>query len=135
MNNVKVAVAVIVNQNKQILVTQRNSPDYPPTHMKWQLPGGGVEKNETPESACIREALEETGLVIKLLSKYPAIIKKKGFDGKDYTFYGFKAEAVSGTIDVGKDIETADAKWIILSQIKKLKMLDDTLEMIEMCLL
>jgi 8-oxo-dGTP diphosphatase len=28
----------------------------------WNFPGGGIEENETPEEACIREVKEETGL-------------------------------------------------------------------------
>lgn len=32
----------------------------------WVLPGGGVHKNETPESAAVRELLEETGIKISL---------------------------------------------------------------------
>lgn len=35
---------------------------------KWLPPGGHVEENETPQTAAIREALEETGLAIELIN-------------------------------------------------------------------
>lgn len=34
---------------------------------QWCFPGGGIKKSETPEQACIREALEETQLAIKIV--------------------------------------------------------------------
>jgi len=38
------------------------------------LPGGGVEEGETPEVACVREAMEETGLVVELGEKLAVLI-------------------------------------------------------------
>ncbi len=35
----------------------------------WVLPGGGIEKNETPEEAACREVCEETGLEVKIVRK------------------------------------------------------------------
>ena len=39
-----------------------------PTTVKrmWSLPGGRIEKNETPEEAAVRETLEETGHLVAL---------------------------------------------------------------------
>jgi 8-oxo-dGTP pyrophosphatase MutT (NUDIX family) len=34
----------------------------------WTLPGGGVDKKETPEQAAIREVKEETGFVVNSIA-------------------------------------------------------------------
>ena len=39
---------------------------------KWLPPGGHIEENETPESAAVRECLEETGINIEILGKTEA---------------------------------------------------------------
>jgi 8-oxo-dGTP diphosphatase len=53
----------------------------------WNFPGGGIEINETPEMACIREVKEETGIEVKGLyliheqnKKYTYLITK--FEGQ-----------------------------------------------------
>ena len=36
----------------------------------WLVPGGGMEKGETPEACCIRETEEETGLIVRPLRQF-----------------------------------------------------------------
>lgn len=55
-----VAGIVFSSDRKKVLLIQRK--DVP----VWVLPGGGVEINEDPESAILREILEETGLTVKI---------------------------------------------------------------------
>lgn len=43
---------------------------------KWLPPGGHLEPNETPEDAAIREAFEETGLHISLISDENIVIDR-----------------------------------------------------------
>ena len=38
-----------------------------PNRIYWTLPGGGVENDENPEEAAIREAFEEANLHIKII--------------------------------------------------------------------
>ncbi len=49
---------VIVNEGKIALIKRGNEP----SKGKWTIPGGIVELAESPESAVLREAKEETGL-------------------------------------------------------------------------
>lgn len=62
-----IAAAAIVDSLErptQVLCTQRA---YPPNLAgQWELPGGKVESDETPEAAAIREVKEELGLDIEL---------------------------------------------------------------------
>lgn len=52
-------------KNNLVLIRRKN----PPFKGKLALPGGFVDKKETPEQACIREAKEETNLDIKIIKK------------------------------------------------------------------
>jgi len=58
----KVAVAIITDEQQRILITQR------PSHVSqggcWEFPGGKLELNELAEDALIREIKEEVGLIV-----------------------------------------------------------------------
>ncbi len=53
---------IIVQERKVVLVSHWYAP------WAWTLPGGGVDRNETPENAAMREAKEETGFDVKSLA-------------------------------------------------------------------
>ncbi|WLD94779.1 NUDIX hydrolase [Alkalihalobacillus sp. AL-G] len=76
----------------------------------WNFPGGGVEKNESPEEACIREVKEETGYNIEI----DQMINR--FKGK----ITYLATIIDGRLDVDLNIEgnedILEAKWIDLSE-------------------
>ena len=133
MRNIPVAVGVLQDNKGKILLTQRYSPESPSVHLKWQLPGGEINKNETPAQACVREVQEETGYTVEIVSKEASVIVHP-YGGKQYTLYGFKVKLISGTIDVMHDEETNDAKWLTQEELARLEKLDDTTEMIEFCL-
>ncbi|PWY54431.1 8-oxo-dGTP diphosphatase MutT [Legionella qingyii] len=68
--SIEVAVAVIVDEQQRILITQR--PFNVPHGGCWEFPGGKLEADEPSGSALIREIKEEVGLDVlqyKLLSE------------------------------------------------------------------
>ncbi|SOE19815.1 8-oxo-dGTP diphosphatase [Spirosomataceae bacterium TFI 002] len=71
MLNVIVTCAIIENEN-QVLVVQRS--EYMKLPLKWEFPGGKIEKWETDEDCIKREIREELNLEIELIKKLtPAI--------------------------------------------------------------
>lgn len=58
------AVGITFNQDKTkvLLIKRRDVPI-------WVFPGGGIEKDEAPEKAVLREVWEETGLRVCLVRK------------------------------------------------------------------
>ena len=62
MKRIEVAVGIVINAQKQVLVGQRVVKDR--NYKKWEFPGGKIEPGESVEQALKREFFEETGLVI-----------------------------------------------------------------------
>ncbi|KTD50824.1 8-oxo-dGTP diphosphatase MutT [Legionella quateirensis] len=73
----KVAVAIITDEQQRILVTQR--PFHVPHGGCWEFPGGKLEQDESPEAALVREIKEEVGLTV-LNSRYLGEIKHQYSD-------------------------------------------------------
>jgi 8-oxo-dGTP diphosphatase len=59
--NPKPTVDVIIRQGDDLVLIRRANPPH-----GWALPGGFVDEGEPVEQAAVREALEETGLDVRL---------------------------------------------------------------------
>jgi 8-oxo-dGTP diphosphatase len=66
---VDVTCALIINNQFQVFATQRSSTMN--LALKWELPGGKIEQNETPEECLIREIKEEINIEIKIIGSLP----------------------------------------------------------------
>ncbi|MGB6094259.1 MAG: (deoxy)nucleoside triphosphate pyrophosphohydrolase [Moheibacter sp.] len=63
---INVSCAIILNQNK-VLIAQRNKNGKLP--LKWEFPGGKVEKFETIKKSLIREIKEELNIEIEIIER------------------------------------------------------------------
>ena len=60
-------VAAIIKKDNQYLIVQRNKNKH--LGLKWEFPGGKVDKNESFESALKREIQEELNIEINITKK------------------------------------------------------------------
>jgi ADP-ribose pyrophosphatase YjhB (NUDIX family) len=78
-----------------------------PTYTKeWMLPGGRVERGETPHEAAIRETREETGLDV-VLDRLVLVDARKARD----TSFVFAGHVTGGELDPQLG-EIAEAGWL-----------------------
>ena len=102
MNNV---VAAIIKKNNQFLIVQRNKKKY--LGLKWEFPGGKVQKSETFEEALLREIKEELNIIINMHKK---IGEEKYKDEKiDIVLHYYLCSHESGTIKLN---EHEDLAWV-----------------------
>lgn len=84
---------------------------------QWMIPGGGIEEGETPAEACIREAAEETGLVVKPGKCFQ--VMNEYYEDWKYVSYYFEC-TVTGTTDrqpTEREIRVgAMPEWIALGE-------------------
>ena len=73
---------MILNDQKEILVGRRL--DHPSGF--WQMPQGGIDKNEIPEEAVWREMMEEIGTNNAQLIKSSKLLINSLVDSWDFTF-------------------------------------------------
>ena len=98
-------VAAIIKKDNHFLIVQRNRKKH--LGLKWEFPGGKVEKNETFEEALLREIKEELNIKISLQDK---IAKEKYKDKKiDIVLHYFLCIQESGIIKLN---EHEDLAWV-----------------------
>ena len=104
-----ISQAVIIKNNKVLMVRQYVQRG----DIVWNFPGGGIEENETPEEACIREVKEETGLEVTKL-------KLIHVEDEKYTYLINKIRGrvvLDKTIKDNEDI--LEVKWVSLDDENK----------------
>lgn len=69
-----VVAAVIERGDRRLLIGQRRRGDTSP--LKWEFPGGKVEKDETPEAALARELKEELGATLQKCAPIGRVVHK-----------------------------------------------------------
>jgi ADP-ribose pyrophosphatase YjhB (NUDIX family) len=83
------SAGIILAEGKMLMVKEKES-------MGWSIPSGGIENDESPEQACIREIWEETGFKTEV--KKPLQVKEAIIKNYDVTTHYFLCEVIGGQI-------------------------------------
>jgi 8-oxo-dGTP pyrophosphatase MutT (NUDIX family) len=102
-SGIRGARIILVDERRVLLVSHWYAP------WVWTLPGGGVNKNETPEQAAIREASEETGLKVRSIAGLIGVYKGKwGRGDKVAVFY---TGDFGGSLSLTPNLEIMSRSW------------------------
>ena len=95
------AVAVVLDDQHRVLLHRRRD------FFVWALPGGGVERGETGETAAIREVREETGYEIAV-TRFVGERTRPQIDAEPQLVY---LARVVGGVMIPSGPETRAVKW------------------------
>lgn len=125
--------AVIVEKdrtgNDRVLLVKRA---HPPIQGQWSIPGGVLEVGELVREAAVREAREETGLIVEpgeLLGVFDRVLRRA--DGRvqyHYVLVDFLCRPGGGELRASSD--ATEVRWFTREELPTLNLAEDTLDVI-----
>jgi len=83
---------VVLDADEHLLLFHTHDPVNPDLGQWWELPGGGIEPEETYQQAAVRELREETGILVE-----PGQVGPATSPGEAGRHFGIGAGALSRT--------------------------------------
>src|SRR5271169_1647219 len=124
-----VGVGAIIIEDARVLLVKRA---HPPIQGQWSIPGGVLEVGELVREAAIREAREETGLIVApldLLGVYDRVLRHA--DGRvqyHYVLIDFLCRRIGGELHAASD--AAEVRWFPQDDLPTLGLAEDTQDVI-----
>lgn len=124
-----VGVGSIIIEGDRVVLVKRA---HPPIQGHWSIPGGVLEVGEMVREAAIREAREETGLIVEpgeLLGVFDRILRDPDHRVQyHYVLIDFLCRQVGGELQAASD--AAEARWFTREELPTLNLAQDTLEVV-----
>jgi len=124
MKTIPVTCALIVKEG-QLLCAQRS--EFMTLPLKWELPGGKIEPNESEEECLQREIKEELGLSIKILKRLEPNLHAIQSD-KKILLIPFLCEIMDGTLLLAEHKEVV---WVDFQKLMELDWADPDVPIIK----
>jgi 8-oxo-dGTP diphosphatase len=124
-----VGVGAIIIEDSHVLLVKRA---HPPLQAQWSIPGGVLEVGELIREAAIREAREETGLIVEpgdLLGVYDRVLRNAEKRVQyHYVLIDFLCRKVGGELAASSD--AAEVRWFTRDELPPLNLAEDTQDVI-----
>jgi 8-oxo-dGTP diphosphatase len=124
-----VGVGAIVIDGPRVLLVKRA---HPPLQAQWSIPGGVLEVGEFVHEAAVREAREETGLIVaagELLGVYDRVLRDPESRVQyHYVLIDFLCRPVGGNLLAASD--AAEVRWFRREELPALNLAEDTQDVI-----
>ena len=106
-------VCALIFKDEDIFCVQR--PNKGEVGLKWEFPGGKIEKNETKKEALIREIYEELNCKIKVIKYLDKVYHQ--YNTFNITLYAYKCSMIDYKFELNEHI---DYCWTNLHNLKNL---------------
>jgi 8-oxo-dGTP diphosphatase len=124
-----VGVGAIIIEGDGVLLVKRA---HPPIQGQWSIPGGVLEVGEMVREAAVREAREETGLIVEpgeLLGVFDRILRDAEHRVQyHYVLVDFLCRPLGGTLLAASD--AAEVQWFKREELGALRLAEDTFQVI-----
>lgn len=124
-----IGVGAIIIDGPRVLLVKRA---HPPIAGQWSIPGGALEIGELVREAAVREAREETGLIVDpgdLLGVFDRVLRDPERRVQyHYVLIDFLCTPVGGELRAASD--AAAARWFAPEELPALNLADDTHQVI-----
>ena len=124
-----VGVGAIIIEGTRVLLVKRA---HPPLQAQWSIPGGVLEVGELIREAAVREAREETGLIVEpadLLGVYDRVLRDAEKRVQyHYVLIDFLCRRIGGELTAADD--AAEVGWFTREELPALKLAEDTQDVI-----
>jgi 8-oxo-dGTP diphosphatase len=117
------AVGCYCENGDTILLLHRQ--DHKPQGNTWNIPGGKIDKGETPLEAIIREVQEESGIMLKPSEVQPLNSYYIRYSDCDYLYHTFKAKVDNKAEVLIQPKEAKAFKWVTVKEALKLNLIED----------
>src|SRR5215469_8069372 len=121
--------SIIIEDDRVVLVKRA----HPPIQGQWSIPGGVLEVGEPVREAAVREAREETGLIVEageLLGVFDRVLRDAQKRVQyHYVLIDFLCRPVGGEFLAASD--ATEVSWFTREELPGLNLAEDTQQVIE----